>query len=63
MDMTEGIVIKKRSKVKDKYDDVSNDLIWTTVIDCDSLSQNLWSKEVAKHFSSTNVKKNEANEK
>ena len=36
-----GIVIKKRSQVSDKYEDVSNDLIWTTVIDCDLLSQNL----------------------
>ena len=49
--------------MSDKYEDVSNDLIWTTVIACDSLSQNLQAREVAKHFSSTNVKKNEANEK
>ena len=41
MGMTEGIVFKKRSQVSDKYEDVSNDLIWTTVIACDSLSQNL----------------------
>ena len=41
MGMAEGIVIKKRPKVNDKYDDLSNDLIWTTVIDCDSLSQNM----------------------